>query len=379
MVFALAMAALPGARAQETVQPGSSVVMFNAEQLDQMLAPIALYPDALVSQILMAATYPLEVVEANRWRQDPAIASISGGQLAGALEQQPWDPSVKALVQFPGILRIMDANLAWTQQLGEAFLSQEPAVMDSIQRLRRSAQASGSLVSTPQQSIQDQSGTISIVPANPEVVYVPYYDPTVVYGGWPYPMYPPYYFPPPPEMLYGGVVFAGIWFGIGIGIVDSLWGWSHWDWPRHRIQIDVNRFNAINVHRPPVTTNIWRHDTTRRRVAPIRGGTAGPRIEPGRPGTDRQFRGYEAPSPARPSAPGKAIPQRQVPAPQRPVAPAFDSPERGAQARHDAERGRISRESTSRPAPQRSVSPPPQRNTGPARSAPAPGGSRPRR
>ncbi len=174
IVLTLALAVLPGARAQETAPPGASMVMFNAEQLDQMLAPIALYPDTLVSQILIAATYPLEVVEANRWRQDPAIAPVSGGQLAEALEQQPWDPSVKALVQFPGILHIMDANLAWTQQLGEAFLSQQPALMDSIQRLRRSAQASGSLASTPQQFIQDQSGTVSILPANPEVVYVPY-------------------------------------------------------------------------------------------------------------------------------------------------------------------------------------------------------------
>ncbi|MFP3564434.1 DUF3300 domain-containing protein [Paraburkholderia sp. SIMBA_030] len=134
--------AASGVYGESEVQPApQAAAPLTAEQLDQMLAPIALYPDPLVAQILMAATYPLEVVEADRWVQQPGNAALQGGQLTGALEQQPWEPSVKSLVPFPQVLKMLDDNLEWTERIGDAFLASQPAVMDSIQRLRQRAQA----------------------------------------------------------------------------------------------------------------------------------------------------------------------------------------------------------------------------------------------
>ena len=161
-----------------------------------MLAPIALYPDALLSQILMASTYPLEIVEAARWRKDNA--ALKGQALEDALKKQPWDESVKSLCAFPDVLDRMNKDLAWTQKLGDAFLAQQAQVLDTVQSLRKKAQAAGNLKSNEQQKVDVQTRTTSIIviePANPQVVYVPTYQPTVVYGGWPYPAYPPYYPP----------------------------------------------------------------------------------------------------------------------------------------------------------------------------------------
>lgn len=179
------------------------------QELDAMLAPIALYPDPLVAQILMAATYPLEVVEADRWLQEPANAALTSEQLVGALDQQAWDPSVKSLVPFPQILHMMDSNLDWTERIGNAFLADEAAVMDAVQRLRQRAQAAGKLVSSPQQDVSTNDGVIEIEPADPGMVYVPVYDPALVYGLWPYPAFPPFYFPE----FFGGVIVGGIGFG----------------------------------------------------------------------------------------------------------------------------------------------------------------------
>ena len=164
-------------------------------RLDQMLAPIALYPDELIGEILMAATYPLDVVEAARWLQDPRNASLKGDRLLEALRQQDWDPSVKALTPFPSILRMMDAKLEWTERLGEAFLADPKAVMDAIQRLRRRAQFAGRLYSMPQEIVRTAGEEITIEAPSPETVYVPVCDPSVVYGAWPYPAYPPDRFP----------------------------------------------------------------------------------------------------------------------------------------------------------------------------------------
>src|SRR6202051_1378387 len=158
-------------------------------QLDQLTAAIALYSDPLIGQVLTAATYPLEVVEAHRWLQDPANAALKGDQLAAALQEQSWDLSVKSLVPFPQILQMMDSNLEWTERIGDAFLPQRDAVMDSIQRLRHRAAAAGSLTSTPQQTVSTEDQDIAIEPANPDVVYVPYYNPDVIYGPWPWPDY----------------------------------------------------------------------------------------------------------------------------------------------------------------------------------------------
>ncbi len=185
--------ALPwGAFAQNTAGPSPQ---FKQEELDQMLAPIALYPDALLVQILMASTYPLEIVEAARWSK--ANPHFQGNQLTAALEKQNWDPSVKSLINFPSVLAMMNDKLDWTQKLGDAFLAQEKGVMDTVQKLRAKAQAQGTLKSTEQQKVTTQAQTIIIEPARPQVVYVPACNPAVVYGPWMYPAYPPYpYYPP---------------------------------------------------------------------------------------------------------------------------------------------------------------------------------------
>ena len=197
-----AMQPPPDQYAQPQGAPVAPQPTYSPQQLDELLAPIALYPDQLVGQVLMASTYPLEVVEASRWRQDSANANLQGDQLAAALEQQSWDPSVKSLVQFPQVLSMMDQNLQWTEQLGDAFLAQQSDVSNSVQNLRQRAQTAGHLQSTPQQTVAGGSGRDRHpASAQPDVVYVPTYNPQVVYGSWAYPDYPPYYFAPPPGYL----------------------------------------------------------------------------------------------------------------------------------------------------------------------------------
>src|SRR6185437_12893770 len=273
----------PGAPPQAAQQP---VAAMSAGQLDQVLGPVALYPDDLLSQVLMAATYPLDVVEAARWAQDPAHAGLHGDALTAALEQQPWDPSVKALVPFPQVLAQLNDHLDWTQQLGQAFLAQQDAVMDSVQRLRQQASANGALQSTPQQQIVQDSGTIEIMPADPSTVYVPSYDPRVVYGAWPYPDYPPLYFAPPPvyavRPIYPG--FAFFTAGVVVGGA-AWWGWHHWDWRDHRITINAARYARLNFGRPPLRRDVWVHDATRdrgfsQRVFSGRGGGFAGRAAP---------------------------------------------------------------------------------------------------
>ncbi len=182
---------------------------YNAEQLDALLAPIALYPDPLLAQVLMASTFPLEVVTAGRWIEDPANKPLSGDALAEAVKAETWDPSVKSLVPFPSVLALLNSNLDWTQQLGYAFADQQEAVMDSVQRLRLQAQSTGNLQTTEQQIVHTEQQVITIEPAQPTVVYVPNYNPTVVYGAWPYPAYPPVYLPPPPGYTFGTARLAG--------------------------------------------------------------------------------------------------------------------------------------------------------------------------
>src|SRR5579864_2006027 len=251
--------------APPTVNPNQST--FSPQQLDQLLAPIALYPDQLLGQILMASTYPLEVVEAARWLQDPRNAVLRGDQLAEALDQKDWDPSVKALVPFPRILQMMSQQLEWTESLGNAFLAQQDQVMDAVQSLRREAEVAGHLRTTPQQVVQNDNGVIVIAPAIPDEVYVPYYDPNAVYGTWAYVDYPPYYFPPPPGFIEG----PGIFFGVGFPIVTAFWGWDDFDWHRHYLRIDPDRFNRIDRfasdrdHDLAATGRTWHHDAFHRR------------------------------------------------------------------------------------------------------------------
>jgi uncharacterized membrane protein YgcG len=201
------------------------------EQLQQLVAPIALYPDSLVAQILAASTFPEQVVEADRWVQ--SNPDLKGDALAQAVDQQSWDPSVKALTAFPSVLGNMDKNLSWTSSLGDAYYNQEQDVMDAVQEMRRRAQQAGNLNSTPQQTVTTQDSDIDIEPANPDVVYVPAYDPWVVYGG-PIVAWPGWY--PYPGIWYAGptLFFGGIGFGIGF-FGGYGWGWGHWgfDWHNH--------------------------------------------------------------------------------------------------------------------------------------------------
>jgi hypothetical protein len=189
--------------------------------LDPLVAPIALYPDALIAQILAASTYPAQVIEADRWMQQNS--NLQGQPLAEAVDQQLWDPSVKALTQFPSVLAMMDTNLAWTSAVGEAYANQSQTVLAAIQVMRGRAQQAGYLESTPQESVTNDGQTIVIEPASPDVVYVPEYDPWVVYGA-PIALYPGWI---------GGVDYApGVYFGAGVGIgflAGFGWGWHYWD------------------------------------------------------------------------------------------------------------------------------------------------------
>jgi uncharacterized membrane protein YgcG len=198
------------------------------QELQQLVAPIALYPDALVAQILAASTYPTQIVEAERWMQ--SHSSLKGEELAKEVDKQNWDPSVKAMTQFTAVLENMDKNLSWTSSLGEAYISQPQDITDAVQSLRQQARSAGHLNTSEQEKVTTQGNTIIIEPANPEVVYVPAYDPWLVYGA-PIVAYPGWY--PMPGIFWGG---PGISFGIGFGIGffgGFGWGWHHWDYDWH--------------------------------------------------------------------------------------------------------------------------------------------------
>ncbi len=226
----------PGAWGQQAEQ----APVFKQEELDQITAPIALYPDSLVAQILMASTYPLEVVQADRFAKQNA--SLKGEALTKALESQSWDPSVKSLVNFPQVLTMMSEKLDWTQKLGDAFLAQQKPVMDTIQSLRAKAQAAGNLKTTKEQTVIVEEKIIKIESASPQVVYVPSYNPTVVYGAWPYPTYPPYSYYPP-----GYVATSMFAFGAGVAM-GAAWGyaWGNSNWSGGDVDVDVNRNTNIN-------------------------------------------------------------------------------------------------------------------------------------
>ena len=211
-------------------------------QLDQLVAPIALYPDTLLSEVLMASTYPLEVVQAERWLN--ANKNLQGDQLKEPVDKQPWDDSVKSLIATPSVLEMMNSKIDWTQKLGKAVIDQQADVMDAIQRLRAKAQANNKLQTTEQQKVvvsQEQGRqVIAIEPTDPNTVYVPYYDPGVVYGEWPYPDYPPYYWPAP-GYIAAGVVATGIAFGAGYALArwasGRYWG-GNVNWNRNNITIN---------------------------------------------------------------------------------------------------------------------------------------------
>lgn len=252
LVFSL-VSGMPAAQAQAAYP--AAPVSYPQQQLDQMLAPVALYPDPLLMQVLMAATYPLEVVQAQRFVE--ARPGLQGDGLARAVAPMPWDPSVKSLVQFPSVLAMMNDRLDWMQQLGQAFLAQQAAVMDTVQQLRERAQVAGSLQSSPQQRVVADEGMIEIVPVDPRVVYVPYYNPVVVYGNWWWPSAPPVVWAPPPRYRppqYNPGITVGISFSSGIGVMRAAFGDARPDWRQRQVMVTQTRItNVVNNN---VTNNV---------------------------------------------------------------------------------------------------------------------------
>ena len=230
-------AAEPNTGAQTQAQP------LTPDQLDQLVAPIALYPDALVAQILAASTYPTQVVEADRWRASQPSATPQ--QIAAGANNQNWDPSVKALIAFPTVLAQMDKNLDWTTNLGNAYYNQPQDVMAALQAMRHRAQSSGNLKSTPQQTVSTVNENVVIAPAAPSVVYVPAYNPWVVYGA-PLPFYPGFYYAPPPGVFIGAGIAIGFGIGIGIGAFGGFgWGWHNWRCGWHSRAVVFNHTTFI--------------------------------------------------------------------------------------------------------------------------------------
>jgi hypothetical protein len=237
-VMALSLVLLMAMPSALFAQDAGGNPAFKQEELEQILAPIALYPDALLTQVLMASTYPLDIVQADRWAKQNK--DMKGDALAKALEAQTWDPSVKSLVNFPQVLAMMSEKIDWTQKLGNAFLSQQKDVMDTVQDLRAKAQAAGNLKTTNEQKVIVEKETIIIQSASPQVIYVPAYNPTVVYGTWAYPAYPPYPVYPP-----GYVAGAAFVTGVAVG---AAWGyaWGHANWHGGDVNINVNQNANIN-------------------------------------------------------------------------------------------------------------------------------------
>jgi len=239
-------------------------------QLEQLVAPVALYPDPLLAQTLTASTYPLEIVKAARWvAENP---DVKGDALESAMQQQTWDPSVKALTAVPQVLQMMSDKIDWTQQLGEAFLAQPDELTTAIQTLRAKAADNGSLKTTTGERVTRvpappppgpppavEPTYIAIEPIDPDEVYVPVYDPSVVYGPWPYPDYPPYYWYPP-GFVVGGAIFFGTAFFVGPAL------WCHYDWFGRRVNINValyNRFNHTQLANT-AANQAWHHDPAHR-------------------------------------------------------------------------------------------------------------------
>lgn len=363
---AISFALAPVASAQNYPPPPPAGIetdaAFAQEDLDRMLAPIALYPDALLSQILMAATYPLEIVEAARWSR--ANPGLQGDQAVRAVAQRTWDPSVQSLVAFPQILAMMDEKIDWTERLGNAFLAQQPQVMDSVQNLRQRAYAAGTLRSDNQIRVESQGPAIMIAPANPQIVYVPYYDPTVVYGSWWWPAPPVYwapwggYHPPHPGFFLS--------WGAGIPVISGFF-FGGFDWWGHRAHVvnvhpyyysrtvmTTRRTDVRNVNAAP---GVWQHNPAHRRGAPYRDagvrqkyGTERAQINP-RPVPPQTRVTNERRSTVRTAPPPQPQPQprieqhnvRPVPAPQpRTGASRAHSPQPGAVSR-PADRGKESR------------------------------------
>lgn len=362
----LLMAAPPWVLAQGSGVTGRTV---SQQELDQLLAPIALYADSLLAQILVAATYPDQVTEAARWVNQNSY--LKGDALNNALDGKDWDLSVKALAPFPQVLAMMSDKLDWTERVGDAFLAQQDDVMDTIQSLRAKARAQGNLKDTREQRVVVEQELIQIEPVNPEVIYIPTYDPVVVYGSWWWPSYPPYYLYPP------GAVWAAGAIGFAAGVaVGAAWchGWGHWDWHHRNININVNRnvnINRSNISTRNIQTSKWSSVASSRAGTSYRGQAV--RAQPygpkalGSADSRRDFRGHEQPGQprtldragagtgTRPTTDStlKGLQQRQEGGAygrgtgyERAGRTAFEGSGRGDQARMNSQRGATSRGSS---------------------------------
>jgi len=249
--------------------------IFSKEELQQLVAPIALYPDPLLAQILMASTYPLEIVSAARWMKDNS--NLKGADLDNAVQQQPWDDSIKSLTRVPTILVMMDEKLDVTEKLGDAFLAQQSDVLNAIQALRAKAQVANNLKSTKDQvvnveqpTVNESSDTrtgssspiITIEPTDPNVVSIPIYDPNLIYGSWDFPSYPPYFYYPPGYAA--GTLLA---FTTAVVVGNALWGTCNWR--NGNLYINTAQFNKFNHH--SINNNVWQHNAAHRGNVPYRG------------------------------------------------------------------------------------------------------------
>jgi hypothetical protein len=271
---------------QSSEQQQAPLVQHSPQELQQLVAPIALYPDALVAQILAASTYPTEIVEADRWMQ--SHPNLKGEELANEVDKQLWDPSVKALTQFPSVLENLDKNLSWTSSLGEAYANQQQDVTDAVQALRQQARKAKRLNSNEQENVTTQGRTIIIEPANPDVVYVPAYDPWLAYGA-PIVAYPGWY-PVPGIFFDGPAISFGIGFGVGF-FGGFGWGWHHWgcDWHGHRVIYNHNTY--ISHSRTIVNRNSFNHTNFNRGAINHGNGFHGNRLG----GGGSAFHGSSAP------------------------------------------------------------------------------------
>jgi hypothetical protein len=354
--------------------PGQTLT---ADQLSDLVAPIALYPDPLLSQVLVASTYPLEAVQASQWLQ--RNSGLTGPALTAAAQEQNWDPSIQALVVFPDVLKRLSDDVSWTTNLGNAFLAQQQDVMDAVQRMRQQAQQAGKLASTPQENVvtQDEGGQpyVEILPADPDVMYVPVYDPAWIWGPplW-YP-YPRWYWPA------RNVMVGGVGFGFGGGINVGLffgggwrgwggWGW-HPGWGSHSVIVNnafIHQYNFNTAHLANMHgTSVWAHDPAHRQGVPYAGA-----------GLNDRFRGNvrqnvaprSVPEAARNGGqqPGERLGNRQMPKSPPPAQnrSVFGGMNNGRAAQTHAEHG-YSSMGPARSAPARSA---------PARSAPSRGGGR---
>jgi hypothetical protein len=253
VIAALGLATVPciPARAQITAQS------FSPQELSALVAPIALYPDGLLANVLMASTYPLEVVEAVRWLDQPVNAARTSDALMSALDAKDWDPSVKALTAVPQVLRMMDSRLDWMERLGDAFIANQAQVMDAVQQLRRQARANGTLKTDSSHRVIEQDGNIIIEPESTQSLAVEIYEPPAVYGTWLYPDYPPVMIPAPADYLAAPVLIYPV--------ITPLWGWSSWDWRHRNLHLDVRRWSGLDRHHSHVIIgNRWEHDPGRR-------------------------------------------------------------------------------------------------------------------